>query len=100
MANAKAHKSIGKVLGSSPLTVVLTVAVLVVFVISFAGYVKRGGFWTPEVEARVFNEGGRDRNQSSGVSGNRRFAFQGEVYNQAEQVKESGALTLAVTLLA
>ena len=101
MANAKAHKSIGKVLVSSPLTVVLTVAVLVVFLISFAGYVKRGGFWTPEVEARVFNEGGRDRNQSSGVSGNRRrFAFQGEVYNQAEQVKESAALTLGVTLLA
>jgi len=94
------QKSIVRVFVSSPLAVVLTVAIIVVFVISFAGYVRRGGFWTPEVEARVFSEG-RDRNQSSGMSGNRRrFAFQGEVYNQAEQVRESAALALGTTLLA
>ena len=93
-------KSIVRVFGSSPLAVVLTVAIIVVFVISFAGYIRRGGFWTPEVEARVFNEG-RDRNQSSGMGGNRRkFAFQGEVYNQAEQVRETAALALGTTLLA
>lgn len=100
MNKPREQKSIVRVFVSSPLSVVLTVAITVVFVISFAGYVRRGGFWTPEVEARVFNEG-RDRNQSSGTGGSRRrFAFQGEVYNQAEQVKESAALTLGVTLLA
>jgi hypothetical protein len=101
MNKTRERKSIVRFFVSSPLSVVITVAIIVVFVISFAGYVRRGGFWTPEVEARVFNEGGREGNQSSGVSGNRRrFAFHGEVYNQAEQVKESAALTLGVTLLA
>ena len=98
--NKTVKKSIVNVFVSSPLAVVLTVAIIVVFVISFAGYVRRGGFWTPEVEARVFNEG-RDRNQSSGMGENRRrFAFQGEVYNQAEQIRESAALALGTTLLA
>jgi len=101
MTKPREQKSIARVFLSSPLVLVLTVTIIVVFVMSFAGYIRRGGFWTPEVEARVFNDGGRDRNQSSGVSGNRRkFAFQGEVYNQAEQVKESAALTLGATLLA
>ena len=100
MSKPKEQNSIGRVFVSSPLAVVLAVAIIVVFVISFAGYVRRGGFWTPEVEARVFNEGS-DRNQLSGVSGNRRrFAFQGEVYNQAEQVRESAALAIGTTLLA
>ena len=100
MNKPREQKSIVKVFVSSPLAVVLTVAIIVVFVISFAGYVRRGGFWTPEVEARVFTEG-QDRDQSSGVSGNRRrFAFQGEVYNQAEQIRESAALALGMTLLA
>ena len=100
MNKPREKKSIVRVFLSSPLAVVLTVAIIVVFVISFAGYVRRGGFWTPEVEARVFNEG-RDRNQSSGIGGNRRrFAFQGEVYNQAEQVRETAALALGTTLLA
>ena len=100
MTKPRERKSIVRFFVSSPVSVVTTVAIIVVFVISFAGYVRRGGFWTPEVEARVFNEGS-DRNQSRGMSGSRRrFAFQGEVYNQAEQVKESAALTLGVTLLA
>ena len=100
MNKPREKKSIVRVFLSSPLAVVLTVAIIVVFVISFAGYVRRGGFWTPEVEARVFNEG-RDRSQSSGTGGNRRrFAFQGEVYNQAEQVRETAALALGTTLLA
>jgi len=100
MTKRRERKSIVRFFVSSPLSVVITVAIIVVFVISFAGYVRRGGFWTAEVEARVFNEG-LDGNQSSGMGGNRRrFAFQGEVYNQAEQVKESAALTLGVTLLA
>ncbi len=100
MSKTRERKSIVRVFLSSPLAVVLTVAIIVVFVISFAGYVRRGGFWTPEVEARVFNEG-RDRSQSSSTGGNRRrFAFQGEVYNQAEQVRETAALALGTTLLA
>ena len=100
MNKPREKKSIVRVFVSSPLAVVLTVAIIVVFLISFAGYVRRGGFWTPEVEARVFSEG-RDPNQSRGMGGNRRrFAFQGEVYNQAEQVRETAALALGTTLLA
>jgi len=99
MTKRRERKSIVRFFVSSPLSVVITVAIIVVFVISFAGYVRRGGFWTPEVEARVFNEG-RDRNQSSVGGNRRRFAFQGEVYNQAEQVRETAALALGTTLLA
>lgn len=101
MTKSREQKGIGKAFLSSPLAVVVTVAMTVVFVMSFAGYVRRGGFWSPEVEARVFNQEGRDQNQSNGGSGNRRrFAFQGEVYNEAEQVRESAALAIGATLLA
>lgn len=101
MTKSPEQKGIGKAFLSSPLAVVVTVAMTVVFVMSFAGYVRRGGFWSPEVEARVFNQDGRDQNQSNGGSGNRRrFAFQGEVYNEAEQVRESAALAIGATLLA
>lgn len=102
MTKAREQKSIGKAFLSSPLAVVLTVAMVVVFVMSFAGYVRRGGFWSPEVEARVFNEAGRDWNEASGANAakRRKFAFQGEVYDQAEQIRESAALAMAATLLA
>lgn len=101
MTKSQEQKGIGKAFLSSPVAVVVTVAMMVVFVMSFAGYVRRGGFWSPEVEARVFNQDGRDQNQSNGGPGNRRrFAFQGEVYNEAEQVRESAALAIGATLLA
>lgn len=101
MTKSHDQKGIGRAFLSSPLAVVVTVAMIVVFGISFAGYVRRGGFWSPEVEARVFNQGGGDQSQSNRVSGNRRkFAFQGEVYNEAEQVRESAALAIGATLLA
>ena len=101
MTKSREQKGIGKAFLSSPLAVVVTVAMMVVFVMSFAGYVRRGGFWSPEVEARVFNQDGRDQNQSNREPGNRRrFAFQGEVYNEAEQVRESAALAIGATLLA
>lgn len=95
------QKGIGRAFLTSPLAVVVTVAMIVVFVMSFAGYARHGGFWSAEVEARVFNQGERDQNQSTGVPGNRRrFAFQGEVYTEAEQVRESAALAVGATLLA
>src|SRR5689334_23971309 len=101
MTKSREQKGIGKAFLSSPLAVVVTVAMTVVFVMSFAGYVRRGGFWSPEVEARVFNQEGRDQNRSNSRLGNRRrFAFQGEVYNEAEQVRESAALAIGATLLA
>jgi hypothetical protein len=102
MNKRREQQSIGKAFLSSPLAVVLTVVMVVVFGLSFAGYVRRGGFWSPEVEARVFNEAGRAGNESSGANAGkrRRFAFQGEVYDQAEQVRESAALAMAATLLA
>ncbi len=102
MTKPREQKSIGRAFLSSPLAVVLAVAMVVVFVMSFAGYVRRGGFWSPEVEARVFNEGGRDRTGSTGANAGKRrkFAFQGEVYDRAEQVRETAALAMGATLLA
>lgn len=101
MTKSRDQKGILRAFLSSPLAVVVTVAMIVVFVMSFAGYVRRGGFWSPEVEARVFNQDGRDQNQSNGKARNgRKFAFQGEVYNEAEQVRESAALAIGATLLA
>lgn len=102
MTKSNSKKSIGRAFLSSPLVVVLTVATVTVFVFSFAAYARRGGFWSPEVEARVFNEGGTrsGRATSDGSGGQRVFAFQGEVYDEAEQVRESAALVMGSTLLA
>jgi hypothetical protein len=94
-------KSLGRAFLSSPLVVVLTVATVTVFVFSFAAYARRGGFWSPEVEARVFNERGTRRHGTGTGSGSQRvFAFQGEVYDEAEQVTKSAALLMATTLFA
>lgn len=102
MKSNSSQKSIGRAFFSSPLVVVLTVATVTVFLFAFAAYARRGGFWSPEVEARVFNEGG-NRNRRAINDGNsslRVFAFQGEVYSEAEQVREAAALTMGTTLLA
>lgn len=96
----KETKSLGRALVSSPLAMVLLVAMLVVFGMSLAGYIRRGGFWAPEVEATVLNEQqGRRGRREPGLRG-RTFAFQGEVYDQAEQIRQSGALAVAATLFA
>lgn len=102
MSKSNSKTSVGRAFLSSPLVVVLTVATVTVFVFSFAAYARRGGFWSPDVEARVFNEGGkRSRPGTNGGSGRQRvFAFQGEVYDEAEQVRESAALAMGTTLLA
>src|SRR5690242_9961214 len=102
MSNSNSRKSVGRALLASPLMVVLTVATVTVFVFSFAAYSRRGGFWSAEVEARVFNERGkRTRKGINDGSGNQRvFAFQGEVYDEAEQVSKSAALLMGTTLLA
>jgi hypothetical protein len=101
MSKSSSKKSVGRAFISSPLVVVLTVATVTVFVFSFASYARRGGFWSAEVEARVFNERGkRSREGTDGGSGSQRvFAFQGEVYDEAEQVRESAALLMGTTLL-
>lgn len=101
MTKSREQKGIGKAFLSSPLAVVITVATTVVFAMSFGSYVRRGGFWSPEVEARVFNQDRPDQNQSNGKPRKgRKFAFQGEVYNEAGQVQETAALALASALLA
>lgn len=101
MGNIQETKSLGRALVSSPLAMVLSVAMLVVFGMSLAGYVRRGGFWSPEVEATVLNEHtGRGEERREQGSRGRTFAFQGEVYDQAEQIRQSGALAIAATLLA
>jgi hypothetical protein len=74
---------------------------LVVFGMSVASYIRRGGFWSPEVEARVLSEQtGRGQQGREAESRGRKFAFQGEVYEQAEQIRQSGALAIGATLLA
>ena len=102
MSKSNSEKSVVHAFLSSPLVVVLTVATLTVFVFSFAAYARLGGFWSAEVEARVFNEGARrSRHVTDDASRNKRvFAFQGEVYDEAEQVRKSAALLMGTTLLA
>lgn len=102
MSKGKSQTSIGRAFLSSPLTVVLLTAMVVVFGLSFAGYARRGGFWSSEVEARVVNEGrpGRRPGDQGGNGRSRVFAFQGEVYEQAEQLREAGTLALGMTFLA
>src|SRR5215216_6149621 len=102
MSKSNSNESVGRAFISSPLVVVLTVATVTVFVFSFAAYARRGGFWSPDVEARVFNERGRGSRQgtNSGSGSQRVFAFQGEVYDEAEQVSKSAALLMGTTLLA
>jgi hypothetical protein len=83
------------------MAMVLSVAMLVVFGMSVASYIRRGGFWSPEVEARVLSEQtGRGQRGREAESRGRKFAFQGEVYEQAEQIRQSGALAIGATLLA
>jgi hypothetical protein len=73
---------------------------LVVFAFSFGGYLRRGGFWSPEVEARVFTwEKAPDGNGQSS-NGQRIFAFQGEVYSDAERLREAAALGVGSMLMA
>lgn len=102
MSDSNSKKSVGRAFLSSPLVVVLTVATVTVFAFSFAAYARRGGFWSPEVEARVFNDRGRRSRQGTdtGSGSQRVFAFQGEVYDEAEQVSKSAALLMGTTLLA
>lgn len=102
MSKGKSQTSIGRAFLSSPLTVVLLTAMVVVFGLSFAGYARRGGFWSSEVEARVVNERRRGRRpgDQGGNGRSRVFAFQGEVYEQAEQLREAGTLAMGMTLLA
>lgn len=74
---------------------------VVVFGLSFAAYARRGGFWSPELEAQVTNE--RERGRRQGERGNdqrRVFAFQGEVYSEAEQLRETAALAVSTSLVA
>src|SRR5215216_4155610 len=101
MSKSNSKKSVVQAFLSSPLVVVLTVATVTVFVFSFAAYARRGGFWSPEVEARVFNESRRRSKQvtNTGSGSQRVFAFQGEVYDQADQVTKSAALLMGTTLL-
>lgn len=99
MGKAKSYKPGFRGLLSSPLLVSLGAAVLVVFALSLVGYIRRGGFWSPEVEAKVYSNEARRRLQSSDVSSGRIFAFQGEVYSDAERLREASALALAGMLL-
>jgi hypothetical protein len=95
----KTTRSLGRNALSSPLLVAVGAAVLVVFVLSFAGYVRHGGFWSPEVEARVFSSGKALDSGGQSSNGQRVFAFQGEVYSDAERLREAAALGVGTMLL-
>jgi len=99
VAKTKATRSLGRTVLSSPLLVAVGAAVLVVFVLSFAGYARRGGFWSPEVEARVFTSGRATQSGVESSNGQRVFAFQGEVYSDAERLREAAALGVGTMLL-
>lgn len=93
--------SIRKAVFGSPLLVVLIAMVVVVFGVSLVGYLRRGGFWSPKVEARVFDATSRRINGRGQDSQDRRmFPLQGEVYGEAERLREAAALSLATTLCA
>ncbi len=96
----KTTRSLGRTVLSSPLLVAVGAAVLIVFVLSFAGYVKHGGFWSPEVEARVYTNGREAQTGVESSNGQRVFAFQGEVYSDAERLREAAALGVGSVLLA
>jgi hypothetical protein len=100
MGKLKEKKSGLRGVLSSPLLVAVAAAVVVVFALSFVNYVRRGGFWSSEVEAKVFTSGSRGGGKSSGVDAKRVFAFQGEVFSDAERLREASALSLAGMLLA
>lgn len=99
MKRSKQTKSIRQALFGSPLLIALMAASVVVFVACFVSYARRGGFWTPRVEARVFDEG-RGRGVRGSGENSRVFPFQGEVYSDVERVREGSALALAGMLCA
>jgi hypothetical protein len=100
VGRTKTTRSLGRTVLSSPLLVAVVAAVLVVFVLSLAGYVRRGGFWSPEVEARVLARGKALDNSSQSSNGQRVFAFQGEVYSDADRLREAASLSVGSMLLA
>jgi len=100
VGRTKTTRSLGRTVLSSPLLVAVVAAVLVVSVLSFAGYVRRGGFWSPEVEARVLSRGQALDSSRQSSNGQRVFAFQGEVYSDAERLREAAALGVGSMLVA
>ena len=100
VSKTKTTRSLVHTVLSSPLLVAVGAAVLVVFVLSFAGYVRHGGFWSPEVEARVFTSGKALESSGRSSNGQRVFAFQGEVYSDAERLREAASLGVGSMLLA
>jgi hypothetical protein len=84
----------------SPLFIALGVMAVVVFGLSFVQYARRGGFWAPEVEARVFTTGKGTGEGDGANNGERRFALQGEVYSDAERLREASAVAIGGTLVA
>lgn len=85
---------------SSPLLVTFGVAAAVVFGLSFVQYARRGGFWSAEVEARVFTKERLTDGSGAGANGQRPFVLQGEVFSDASRLQESAAIALAGMLVA
>lgn len=93
--------SIRKAVLGSPLLVAMLAMAVVVFGLSLIGYARRGGFWSPKVEARVFDETGRRADgEGRDSQGRRLFPLQGEVFGEVERLREGAALSLAATLCA
>ncbi len=94
------QKSLFDLVKKSPLFIAIGVAVTVVFVVSFVGYARRGGFWSPAVEARVFTTENARRAGEAARSNQRVFAFQGEVYSDVERLREASAIAVGGMLAA
>src|ERR1051325_8439623 len=96
----KSRSSFISALKSSPLLVTFGVAAIVVFGSLFVQYARRGGFWSPKVEARVFTRDRSGKGDRRDANGQRPFVFQGEVYSDATRLQEASAIALAGMLVA
>lgn len=92
---------LSRITNVSPAVVVLGVATAVVLAVTGGGYASRGGFWSPRVDARVYDEDGPERGGRDSAERRRgRAPFAGEVYTTAERLREVTALALVVSLRA
>lgn len=94
------ERSTARFLKTSPLLTVVAIATIVVFSLSAISYARRGGFWSAGVEAQVSDKF-RNRKDTVGFGeGKRVFPLQGEVYSDAERLREASAVVMATFLLA
>jgi hypothetical protein len=93
-------KSIVRAFKGSPLFIVVAIATVVVFGLSAISYARRGGFWSPGVQAQVFDEFRNRQGTGESRDGRRVFPLQGEVYSDAERLREASTIAVGGLLVA